>query len=293
MFVVFVDDSKTQARRAHLGELVAVGAAFVPEASVASYAQDLQALRQELGIPAEQELKWKPAKGSFLATAGGEVATALRRGMLQAAAAREIKTAVVVWDRGHLNQERELIEPQILGYLYERIELFLQERGERGVVIADMPGGGGADHNRWLSDARALAEAGTRYTTPERVLLPMITTPSHHAPHLQLADLVTAATTAAIAGYPAGPGLVDLLKPLARTYRGVIGGAGLVLWPRDIRDLCYWVFGDTHDSKGVPLGPSASGFDQPGRTYQGDDGMPPTVPDTLTAEQNGQRRAGR
>jgi hypothetical protein len=184
----------------------------------------------------------------------------------------------VVWDRGHVDWDTKRIEPEILRYLYERIELFLQERGERGIVIADPPGGGSKDNDKWLSDARVLADAGTRYTTPDRVVLPMMTTPSHHAPHLQLADLVTAGTAAAVAGYPSGLGLVDLLRPLARTYRGVIGGAGLVLHPSDdLKDLYHWVFGETHDHKGAPL-LNPYPFDQPGRPFQRRSGLPSYQP---------------
>lgn len=275
MIVVFVDDSKTGSRRKHLGELVAVGAVFVPEESLTPYSEDLAMLREQLGIPKDEELKWKPAKCSFLGRASGELVTALRRSMLQAAAQRGIKSCVVVWDRGHVDWERKRIEPEILHYLYDRIEVFLQEHAARGIVIADTPGGGGTENNRWLSDARALAEAGTRYTTPERVVLPMLTAPSHHVPHLQLADLVTAATTAAVAGYPAGLGLVDLLKPLARTYNGVIGGAGLVLHPsHELKDLHYWVFGETHDHRGSPL-LNTTPFDHPGRPFQRESGLPP------------------
>lgn len=158
MWITFVDDSKqTKPVRQHLGELVAVGAVFVPEESLTLYAEDLASIRLGLGIPKEEELKWKPPKNSFLAKADGPVVAKLRRRMLQAAAARGIRSAVVIWDRGHLDWERASIEPEILRYLYERIELFLQEKTTRGLVIADVPGGSNADNNRWLSDA-ALAE---------------------------------------------------------------------------------------------------------------------------------------
>jgi hypothetical protein len=285
LYVVFVDDSKTTARRQYLGELVAVGAVFVPEESLAPYAQDLVALRARLGIPADEELKWKPGKGTFLKDAGGDLVAELRRAMLQAAAERGIRSAVVIWDRLHRDWERAEIEPEILRYLYERIERFLREHQARGIVIADPPGGGGTEHNRWLSDARALAEAGTTYTTPDRVVLPMMTTPSHHAPHLQLADLVTAATTAAVAGHDPGLALVDLLKPLARTYNGVIGGAGVVLWPPDIKDLYHWVFGETHDHQGKPLCPPLINgrIAMIGRTFQTTDGMPKRGPQALAS----------
>lgn len=50
--------------------------------------------------------------------------------MLQVAIDHGIKSAVVMWDRGHLDWEKARVEPEILGYLYERITLFLRECGD-------------------------------------------------------------------------------------------------------------------------------------------------------------------
>ncbi|NUW33296.1 hypothetical protein HTZ77_17930 [Nonomuraea sp. SMC257] len=114
-------------------------------------------------------------------------------------------------------------------------------------------------------------------STPDRVVSPILTAPSRHVPHLQLADLVTAATTAAIARQPSGMKLAKQLKELARTNaHGLVSGAGVVLWPPDLVDLHYWVFGETHyarGSTGHPLGPSAAPFSQPARIYQHNDGL--------------------
>lgn len=45
---------------------------------------------------------------------------------------------------------------------------------------------------------------GTDYVKRDRVLLNILTTPSHLVRGLQLADLVTGITTAAVAGNPSG-----------------------------------------------------------------------------------------
>ena len=89
-----------------------------------------------------------------------------------------------------------------------------------------------------------------------------------------------------MAGHPKGLVLVDLLRPLARTYRGVIGGAGVVLWPPDLKNLYYWVFGDTYDNQGVqlpPAVPTADPFYQPSRPFQRNDGMPPIGTEVIAA----------
>lgn len=281
MQLVFIDDSgQTRPVRQHLGELVAMGAVMVPEESVASYAQDLAAIKAELQIPADEEIKWNPPKNSRLAAAGREVVAALRQRMLNAAIQRGVRTAVVVWDRGHVGWSSKSIADEILKYLYERIEMHLGEYDQRGVVIADVPGGGAADHSKWLAAALDLTTIGTRFVKPERVIMPIVTAPSHHVPHLQLADVVTAATTAAIAGRKSGLALVPLLKQLARTNsRGYIGGAGLVLFPPDLQDLYYWLLDEPVYFKAgseTRLGPTGDPFSTAGRTYQNSDGMPET-----------------
>ncbi|WP_377268402.1 DUF3800 domain-containing protein [Peterkaempfera sp. SMS 1(5)a] len=278
MWMVFVDDSKTdQVPRAGLGQLVALGAVFVPEEALAPYAARLAELRRDLGVPPEVELKWNPGRAApaFWRTAGPRLRSALRRGMLERAAELGIRSAVVVWDRGHLDWPmRDRVEPAILSYLYERIERFLAEQDARGVVIADEPGYGGGF---WLRAAKELTESGTPHVAPERVTLPILTAPSHLVPHLQLADLVAAATTAAVAGRPAG---LDLLDPLTRLARrndeGRIGGAGLVLWPPQLMDLHYWLFGErVYQRRGREhrLGPPSATPDRTGRTFQHTDGL--------------------
>ncbi|AXI80551.1 DUF3800 domain-containing protein [Peterkaempfera bronchialis] len=277
MWMVFVDDSKTdQVPRAGLGQLVALGAVFVPERALGPYGADLAELRSQLGVPDGVELKWNPGRAApaFWRTAGPRLRTALRRGMLERAADHGIRSSVVVWDRGHLDWPmRDRVEPAILAYLYERIERFLAEQDALGVVIADEPGHAGGS---WLRAAKELTRSGTPHVVPERVALPILTAPSHLVPHLQLADLVAAATTAAVAGRPAG---LDLLDPLARLARrndaGRIGGAGLVLWPPQLMDLHFWLFGEQvywRRGREHPLGP-ASTPTRTGRTFQHTDGL--------------------
>ncbi|MGW3216184.1 DUF3800 domain-containing protein [Streptomyces parvus] len=278
MQLIFIDDSGQQSPpREHLGELASVGAVMFPEDQVAAYSRQIDELRTELGMPAGEEFKWNSSKGSFMAGAGGEVVKRTRRRMLEIAASCGVSTAVVIWDRGQIGWPKERVAREILGYLYERIEMHLESREERGVVIADIPGGGNRDHTKWLAESLDLTTVGTTYVKPNRVVMPIVTAPSDHLPHLQLADLVTAATTAAVAGREAGLGLVELLKPLARrNAHGYIGGAGLVLWPRSLTDLFYWIFGETHyvrNSVGYPIGPG-SGFSQPGSLFNTSSGLP-------------------
>lgn len=272
--LVFLDDSEqSNPPRRGLGPLLAVGCVLVPERAVAGYAVDLAGVRAELGLPPGEEIKWHPARNSFLANAGGELVTMLRIQMLEAAIDWDIRSAVVVWDHGAAwrNKPKQEVGREILKYLYEQISMCLSDHDDVGIVIADKPGGGSVQETQWLAGTLELTNDGTEYVTPDRIVLPIVTAPSHHVPHLQLADLVTAATTAAVAGRRSGLELGELLLALAHKHAlGYAGGAGIVLWPRR-PNLFYWVFGET-----VWALPSAGfGYDLPNPDweYGTDDGL--------------------
>jgi hypothetical protein len=233
MRLVFLDDSEqTDPPRAGLRRLLAVGAAIVPEAAVADYAADLAAIRTDLDVPPGDEIKWKPSKGSFLASAGGEVNRTLRTRMLEAALERQIRTVVVISNFGISRIKAEVGHEELLRYLYERISMHLDAHGDLGIVIADKPGGGAKEDGRWLAETLPLTDGGTEYVTADRIVLPIVTAPSHHVPYLQLADLIVAATTAAVAGLPHGMELAPLLRELMVTScYGNRGGSGIVLRP--------------------------------------------------------------
>jgi hypothetical protein len=282
--LIFIDDSEqgTCPRRG-LGPLVAIGAVMIADEQLARLDSEIRAIRTRLSIPDDEELKWNPPRGTFLKRASGDVVTDLRTSMLEAAQRCGVRTAVVVVDHGAVYRSKTAAEVgiEILRWLYERIEMFLGDHGDVGVVIADQPGGGAKAERRWLTETLDLTRNGTNHVKAERVVLPIVTAPSDHLSHLQLADLVTAATTAAVAGRKSGIDLVPWLKALAHTrLTGETAGAGIVLWPRSLYDLHWWVFQEQYyrrGNTGHPLGPhdpaSESPFAVPGRPYLRDDGM--------------------
>lgn len=242
------DSEQPNCPRRGLGRLRAFGAVIVPEPAVAGYATDLKAIKQNFGLPETEEVKWKPRKGTSLTTADGAIVTALRQKMLDAAIAHDIRTAVVIVDHDAVYSyysAAELGQKVLLPWLYERISYHLDDNQDLGIVIADKPGGGQREESRWLAETLQLTNDGTEYVNANEIVMPILTADSHHVPHLQLADLVTAATTAAIAGRQSGLNLApQLFKLMHRNKLGTAGGAGLVLWPAH-RNLMYWCFGET------------------------------------------------
>jgi hypothetical protein len=87
-----------------------------------------------------------------------------------------------------------------------------------------------------------------------------------------LADLIIAATTAAVAGRPAGLDLAPLLNTVAhKNAMGTAGGAGIVLWPPQLYNLHYWAFGeDTYWKVGRGAGVTLPYREWP---YLSDDGL--------------------
>lgn len=275
MQLAFLDDSEEkQPRRAGLGHLVAVGGVVVPENSVAAYSTGLAGICKDLGVPEGTELKWSPSDDSWLKTAeGNAVRTELRERMLRLAIALEIASVAVVWDRGLVSWAVKEVQVEILKWVYERIAMCLPP-DEVAIVVADEPGGGPGEQKKWLAETLQLTDHGTEYVTPDRVVLPIVTTPSHHVPHLQLADLVVGATIAAVAGNPYALNLAPLLQQLAhKNVRGYAGGAGTKLFPNDLLNLHHWVFGE---DAFVKVGAN-TGWPLPWRDwlYATDDGLPP------------------
>ena len=262
MRIAFLDDSaQPKPIRDGLGRLVALGAVVVDEAALDPWAEDFRGLCRRLKLPPGIEVKWSPPKGSWLRGDGASIRQELRRRMLQLAIDHEIRSIVVLADTDQVNWSEETTQKRMLQYLYERVSMHLEDLDEdldedfsqdgvmersimeRSIMIADEPSGSAKEQRRWLAQTLRLTSYGTEYVDPLRIVLPILLSHSDHVPHLQLADLVVAATTAAVAGNRYALELVPLLQQLAHTNaRGYAGGAGVKLIPDELRNLHYWVF---------------------------------------------------
>lgn len=263
MYLVMVDDSEEKnPRRDDLGHLVGVAGVIFPETAIAAYRDGIRALRDELGIPAGVELKWSPDDGSWLKSPDGNaIRTELRKRMLALGVEVGAASLAVVWDRKRTPSPVNEVRKKVLQYLYDKLSFTLQRNYPStsiAVLIADEPGGGPADQKAWLADTLRLTDNGTQWSRPDQIVLPIVTTPSHHVPHLQLADLVAGATVAAVAGNKFAMELLPDVNALAARHymHGSIGGVGLTLWPPGLDNLYFHVCGDSYrwrGNMGVPL----------------------------------------
>jgi hypothetical protein len=246
MRLIFVDDSTQKGFRAGMGQLLALGAAIFPEQSVKPFDDGVKALFTKLGVPDDVEMKWSAPKGHwYKTTASPGLRDQLQDGVLTLAKELHVVTVCVIFDTGRTTLQGYEAKKQILKYLYERVSMALGD--DVGIIIADKPGGGPKDETKWLADTHLLTSRGTTYVTPKAVVLPVLTAPSDHLRHIQLADLVVGATTAAVSGNnKSAARLVPQLMGLAHRHpSGSVGGTGIKLFPDALINLHYWVFGET------------------------------------------------
>lgn len=271
MWLVFVDDTKQNGLRKGMGQLIALGATAFREDAVQKYAQRVSEIYATHGVPEGTELKWSVRKGSwFKGSAGSAVLTRVREDCLDAAIEAEARATVVVFDLGRTIIQGKTAEARVLQYLFERVSMMMAAPEDRAAMICDKPGGSHKDEDGWIAETLRLTNFGTNYVEPGSVVLPILTAPSHHHPHLQLADLVVGALTAAVAGVSYGLDLAPRLRPLLHTNNfGNIPGTGLKLFPDDLMNLYHWVLECSDYNRG------STGIALPHRfyDYSEDDGM--------------------
>lgn len=269
----FGDDSKQSGLRSGMGQLLGLGAVIFPEDQLRSFSQAIRDLRDEHGIPHDVEFKWAMPHGManyFRQRDEPGLQDTIRASMIRLAAEHQATACVVVWDLGRTTLQGDRAERKVLSFLYERI-IGALARTHLGVLVFDKPGGDHQDEDAWIGRTLELTEYGTSYVGPDAMVLPVLTAPSHHHEHLQLADLVVGSVTAAVAGNPYGMALMPELRAiLHRNYHGWVGGTGLKVFPDDLTNLYYHVLGEdvfvkVMQNAGYPL-PDAqyAYFDSPG-----------------------------
>jgi hypothetical protein len=131
-----------------------------------------------------------------------------------------------------------------LMFVAERFQRFLADQGSYGVVILDQREG--TQDERLRRFFRRLADGGTPFTGLERIVDPILLSPSHHTLGIQAADLVVgSALTLSRAGEPAiSQERVKLARQLherllpcfaRHPHTGEIDGVGIKRFPDSLR----------------------------------------------------------
>jgi Protein of unknown function (DUF3800) len=247
--IFFADDSiQKVCKRERMGPLVGVGGVLVEEAEIRPLADAIDNIAAAFGIPKEEEIKWSPNRGSWIRGNLLDNRTECYRQVLEAAYAHRAKAIVICNDTARTRDSAGEAFKRCLDYLFERLSMNLEDRERHALIVADRPGGGKIQEDEFLAYFLSRVEEGTQYVLPNRLLLNVLTTPSHMVRHLQIADLVTGITTAMVAGLEtyAGP-LFPFVKNLFIANRpGGIAGTGLKIAPDSPRgnslvNLYHWV----------------------------------------------------
>jgi hypothetical protein len=247
MHLFFGDDSVRKGVREGMGMLVAFGGVLIEDDALRPFQLKVAEIRKKYGVPANEEFKWSPNRRSWIyRNLHGERRQDCYRSILVGAREVHATAFVVCFDRGRRPDVEQVALRKCIDWCFERVTMCLQDRGQLGLLVFDRPGGGRSDEDTLLASVLATIEQGTEFVSPTQVPLNILTTSSHLVAELQLADLVTGITTAMIAGDTgyAAPLFEEIIPLFHRNAVGLVGGAGLKLYPNELLNLHYWVGGE-------------------------------------------------
>lgn len=224
------------------GQYVGVGGVAFHDDSIRGLFKMFGHTMESLGIPAPEELKWSPAKRSWV----WENLVEDKRVEAYSAALNLLKTfdgtsIVSVVRRDMTSFDIARAKWESLRFVTERFQMFLQAQEDNdGIVIADFPGSG-KDEKRLLADYDEFRGKGTDYVRPANIVMNLLTTESHLNPGLQLADLVVgSATCMCTPQNERASRLWHLVKStLYRSKDGYVPGCGLKVFPQEWANETY------------------------------------------------------
>ncbi len=275
MQLVFVDDAHQRPSRAGIkGDLVAVGAISVAADNARRVEKAIAASCREFGFPEDEEFKWSPSRSSWMyANLCGEVRAQFFATVIDHLHEARAFAVVVMEDNGRnpASQDATSAELDVVVLLLERVANRLKGLRETGLVIADRPGGGRREEDRFVAECLTALDKGTEYVSHDELTF-VITTDSRFMRLLQAADLATSCMTACVAGESKySPPIVEKLLPLYPVDADRRAGYSIKIHPDyNFENLHHWLFREKHfvrNMQGSPMPlpnrPYFEGPDQP------------------------------
>lgn len=243
-----------------MGPLVAVGGLRIPGDRLRELEVGLDELCATTEFPAGEEFKWSPGRRDWMYRNLREQA---RTDFFLAALnlAQNIGAAAIVviedTNKSRARRESKSHEEDVTTLFLERADIDLGH-AESGLVVFDRPPGNRKRETEFLAGAIDRIRTGTAYTDFSKLTL-ALSSDSRLSRSLQIADVVTACTTAFVSGESnwSPPVFQGGILPLLREVSGCKGGRGLKIHP-DFRygNLYHWLLGDKtlwRGSIGTPL----------------------------------------
>lgn len=244
----FADDSAQKGARSGMGKIVAFGGVLIAGDQLRTLSQRIDEIATSFGIPAGEEIKWSPKKGSWIySNLQGDSRAKCYKEILTAAQEAGCKAVVTACDFEMRKLKPEWGFERCVTYTLERVSTYLSKSSQQAVIIADRPSGGHKEADQFLEAFVEHLSSNHNHMLEETFSLNMLTAQSHMTRHLQIADLVVAITTAMVAGQTKWAAeYFEIVKGmLLRNVLGNIGGTGLKVYPDKLVNLYHWVLGET------------------------------------------------
>ena len=178
MYIFFGDDSVRRGKREGMGMLVSFGGILLPEENLRPLQTAVRAVKGRFGIPATEELKWSPARDSWIySNLHGQARTDCYRDIIVAAKDASATAIVVCYDRGRRSCSQQEALRKCIDWSFERITMCLEDRHSLGLMICDRPGGDKRDEEALLAEVLSTIQSGTDFVPPSQVPLNILTTP--------------------------------------------------------------------------------------------------------------------
>jgi len=251
MDFIFADDAQQkQPSRPGMGPLVAVGGICIPGETVGKLEGEIEALCANYGFPAGEEFKWSPGRGLWMHR--DLVEKERQRFFIQVLTLAQNSgvSAIVVIEDASCPLATEATSPEIdvTRLFLDRVQKLLSNRNSDGIVIVARPGGDRTAEDKFLAGCVETLQGGTDYVKADHIVLHVLFAPSKFIRLLQVANVVTSCSTAAVGGeHRFSPPVFASVKGLLAKKGDRIGGVGLKLHPYFMyANLYHWLVGDTH-----------------------------------------------
>lgn len=176
--------------------LVAIGGFSLPAEEVRSVESNLNKLCQAAGFPSIEPFKWSPGKDLWMRDSlVGDQRQKFFLDVIEVLMSASTTAFVAISDSTcRKATNAKTTEADVANMILERIHLHPKRSGTDGLVIADRPGGGRADEEKFLLNCLEMMQEGAGYVVPDRICVNVVSSPAKFIRLLQAADMVVSCT---------------------------------------------------------------------------------------------------
>jgi hypothetical protein len=259
-FFLADDSRQSKPSRPGMGPLVCIGGLVVQDTKLNELERAIENLCKNFGFPLREQFKWSPGKELWMRdNLVGDHRQNFFTSLLSLIKESSGEAIVIVEDTTcRCATPTQCAEEDIVRLFLERVQWNLIRNSSNGIVIADRPGGGRSEEDKFLLQCLETLQTGTKYIIPDRIVLSVLSASPKFVRLLQSADVITGCSLAFISGEDAySPPIFDYVRSLLDSDGIRSSGIGLKIHP-DFKyvNLYHWLLGESHFYKlnlGHPL----------------------------------------